>query len=120
MTRRLFVSCLIAASVVAATTCASAGPLCRKGPPQACCCPSSSAGSGCEMRCADDRAPHARSAAVSSWQPVRLSLLALDAGWLADGSAWSFGSALYPTACPNGLLHAPPLKRYLASCTFRL
>ena len=120
MTRHLFVSALIAASVVATTTCASAGALCQESSPQACCCSSSPAGSGCEMRCADEGAPRARAADISSWQQGKLSLLTLDAGWFADGPAASLDSALRPTTCPNGLLHAPPLKRYLTSCTFRL
>ena len=117
--QRLVLAGLIGLSLAAATPCAAAQALCHTDAQHACCCAHPASGVECRMGCTDANAAGILSAIV----PAPFATSALRAATLAL-------AAILPDVEPGATLHpitlsrlsrpAPPPKRYLLACTFRL
>ena len=108
---------LIGLSLAAATPCATAQALCHTDAQHACCCAHPASGAECRMGCTDANSAGTLSAIVPApFAMSALRTLAL-AAILPDVEP---GAALHPITLSRLSRPAPPPKRYLLACTFRL
>ena len=117
--RRAIVTCLIGLSLAGAPTItAAASTWCRAASQSTCeCCHAGDRGQGCEMRCSE---PPSVLAITSADHAPTLRPGTVHASWFTSEPVLSHRAVSAGTVLASDVTHAPPLKRYLLACTFRL
>ena len=119
--RRLPLHLVISLAVLSAPAWVAAQSACGLSTRAACCChPDRSAAQPCSMGCSSGQASLNESAALapSSGPSILKSTYALEAS--LKNAAQPSSTPLVLASLPAHLTHAPPPKRYLLACVFRL